>query len=172
MDDMLKDFCDESKGLCEQLDEILDKVESDVTTQVKHLEGFGQIVDRIMGGAKILALDYPPEHPVHAIGTFTELCKLIGYKASQVTNNPNLTTVVVAFLQDAMETLEALLEEIVSPQPQHVSEFITMTFIDRLKWLATKFDENLRATVAVSKESAQSTQNDVEALLRQMGVKS
>lgn len=169
MDDILKEFQLESKELIVQMIEILERVESD-PSQLRELETFGQIVDRIMGGAKVLALEYPPSHPVHAIGNFSELCKLVGYKASQVTNNQHLITVVIAFLLDASETLHDLNEEIVAPAPKKISELLTATFLDRLQWVAKKFDENLRATVAVTKESAKSTQDDIDALLKQMGV--
>jgi len=169
MDDILKEFVDESKGLIEQMIEILEKVESD-PSQLKELETYGQIVDRIMGGAKVLALDHPATHPVHSIANLSELCKLVGYKASQVTNNPHLITVVIAFLLDATETLASLNAEIAVPQPKKISDLLTATFLDRLQWLAKKFDENLRASVAITKESAKSTQDDIDALLRQMGV--
>lgn len=169
MDDILKEFVDESKGLIDQMIEILETVESD-PSQLKQLETYGQIVDRIMGGSKVLALDYPFTHPVHSIANFSELCKLVGYKASQVTNNSHLITVVIAFLLDATETLQALNTEIMAPEPKRVSELLTATFLDRLQWLAKKFDENLRSSVAITKSTAKSTQDDIDALLKQMGV--
>jgi len=170
MDDMLKDFCAESKGLIDQMAEILEKVEAD-PTQFKVLEEFGQVVDRIMGSAKFLALNYPPDHPIHGMANFAELCKIIGYKASQTNNNSNLITVVVAFLFDATEALATMTYVIDTDQTKMLNEVLTSTFLDRLHWLASKFDENLRATVAITKESANSTQADIDALLKQMGVK-
>lgn len=163
------EFVVESKGLTDQLTEILESVVEDPKL-FKELEAFGQIVDRIMGSAKFIALDYPPEHPSHAIANFTELCKIIGYKASQVGDNPPLTSTVAAFLLDATETLDQLYKQLESGQSEQLSSLLTTTFLDRLRWLATKFDENLRTTVAINKESAKSTQNDIDAILKQMGI--
>jgi hypothetical protein len=169
MDDILQDFVAESKELTAQLTEVLELVEEDPKLY-KELEGFGQIVDRIMGSAKYLALDLPPEHPMHAIASFTELCKIIGYKASQVGNNENLTTTVAAFLLDATETLGELYDQTLADTKGGATALLSTTFLDRLRWLATKFDENLRASVAITKESAKSTQDDIDAILKQMGV--
>lgn len=171
MDDMLKDFVDEAKELTDQLTEILEVVEGE-PGKYKEFERFGQIVDRLMGGAKLCALDHPQDHPVHTIANFTELCKIIGYKASQVSGNEQLATTVASFLLDATETLCALYDRCETGTKGNLNEVLTATFLDRLQWLATKFDESLRPTVAISKASANSTQSDIDSILKQMGLNS
>jgi hypothetical protein len=169
VDEILVEFLNESKQLTEELIPILEKVEED-PTHYKEFDTFGQIIDRIMGGAAVLALDRPAGDPVHMIAKFTELCKVIGYKASQV-NNPELATITASFLIDASETLLELYEQIKSGQAGSIGEYLTETFLDRLKWLAKKFDDSLSGSIAVTKESAASAQDDIDAILKQMGMK-
>jgi hypothetical protein len=165
MDEILVEFVGETKSLVEDMTAALEVVEED-PTKVQELERFGQVIDRIMGGAKTIALDFPAIHPIHTLANFAELCKVIGYKASQVHNNSHLITVVVSFLFDATETIEELLRNIEANDVHRMNSVVTATFLDRLKWLTQSFDESLRATVATS------SQEDINDLLRKLGVTS
>lgn len=176
MDDILKEFAVESKELIQEMVDILELVEVQ-PDKYTELEKYGQVVDRIMGGAKVLALDHPPAHMIHTIGNFAELCKLIGYKASQIGSNAQFLTIVVAFLMDATETLQDLNSGLEGGQTKPINELVTQTFLERLRWLAGQFDKNLRASVATGTENkagdAQleaSTQADIDSLLKQMGL--
>jgi hypothetical protein len=158
---------DESNELIAQLIEILEKVEAD-PTRPEELATFAQIVDRIMGSAATAAIDLPSDHQIHVITRFAELCKLIGYKASHMTGNPALTAVVTAFLMDATESLQRLTQIILSGQKRDINQIITKTFLERLQMLAAKFDAfgHIPSTL----EGAQSSQNQIDDLLKKMGL--
>jgi chemotaxis protein histidine kinase CheA len=173
MDEILEEFTRESKDLIEQMTGILESVEED-PKRFQKLEDFGQTVDRIMGGAKSIAMGYPPEHATHVIANYCELCKLVSYKASQIPDNPDLTNIVTALLLDATETLEQLTSQLENHGDSQIKNVMTTTFLDRLKWVATKFDENLRASVAIttngSPATKSSTQQDIDQILKQLGL--
>ena len=88
MKEIILDFCNETIGLIDELESILEELEEDPTQHGK-LEKFGQIIDRIMGAAKSLALE--------EMANFCELGKAIGYQSGQV-EDPALLNVVIAVL--------------------------------------------------------------------------
>lgn len=146
MEEILKEFGAESTNLIAQLNEILEQLEENAT-QSGLFEEFGQVVDRMMGTASTLSIDFDPGHPLHTIAKYCELCKIISYKSSQITNQPQLLTVVVALLLDATETLEKLVTAAVNQSQESLQDLVTKTFLERLHWIAGRFDKNLRATV-------------------------
>lgn len=162
MDDILVEFSAESKSLLEQMTKSLESVEEDAS-RLSDLEQFGQLVDRIMGGAKSIALAYPPEHNIHLIAKFCELCKAIGYKGSQTQNNPQLVQVVTALLLDATETLNDIVSDLSETQMQ-VEDVMTKTFLDRLNWVMHHFDPNLRGSVAINSPA------DIDKMLKSLGM--
>ncbi|NJL24357.1 MAG: hypothetical protein HC902_03735 [Calothrix sp. SM1_5_4] len=140
-----------------QLIDILESIEGDYS-QYRRLEEFGQIVDRIMGSAKSLAVMIPSHKAVlESIGLYGELCKAVSYKASQVDNNPELYNIVVALLLDATEMLEEMVERSENEELD-MRRYLTSAFIDRLKWIDQRFPSNLRGSVAI------------EGLLKALGV--
>jgi len=169
MDEILDEFRNESKGLVSEMLEILEEVEG----QFDHrflLENFGQVVDRIMGGAKNLELAYEENENIRKIAKYSELCKLVGYKTSQI-DNPDLFTVSVALLLDATEMLDDLVEKFGTDKEIDVSQILSSTFLDRLSWVAGKFDENLRASVAVNKDKKDGkSQDQIDDLLKSLGI--
>jgi hypothetical protein len=187
MNEILIEFQSESKALIVQLMQILESVEAEPSLY-KSLEQYGQIVDRIMGAAKSLNQMIPHNAKLETIGNFAALGKVIGYKASQVGNNEQLVTVAVALLLDATEVLGQLNDTLLETGSTANGELLSDTFLDRLKWLATKFDETLRATLAIDKSSAkpsgkaaqpnatgpqayQPVLNEIDAVLKKLGVK-
>jgi hypothetical protein len=162
MDEILDEFRNESKQLLAQMSDALEIVEED-SGRTDQLESFGQIVDRMMGGAKSIAMGYPPEHNIHLISKFCELCKAIGYKSSQVKNNSNLTQISAALLLDATETLEDLVNNLAGEQVA-VKDVVTKTFLDRLNWVLKHFDPNLRGSVAIN------SQADIDKMLKNLGL--
>lgn len=168
--ELLNDFKSESLELISQLMPLLEEVEEDHTKN-KRLEEFGQIIDRLMGTAKSFAEMNVCSAEMNKIGSFAELCKIVGYRSSQIGNNENLTNIVVAFLMDAIESLEEMIGSIDGARAQlNMSEFVTNTFLDRLKWLSSQFDQNLRATVGTSATPNQMGQMDIDQLLKKMGI--
>lgn len=169
MDEMLVDFQEESKGLVEELVDILDEVEGEYENR-SQLEKFGQVVDRIMGGAQSLemALD-EPSVGLSMIGKYAQICKTVGYKASQIDDNEEFYNIVVAFLLDANEMLESLVDNL--GDDSNAQSTMSETFLDRLKWISGQFKEGMRASVAVEGDKpAGNSQADIDALLKSLGV--
>ncbi len=167
MDEFLIDFQSESKTLVGQLLEILEAIESDYS-QYKRLEEYGNIVDRIMGTAKTLAEAVPELKVVmDSIGSYGELCKAVSYKASQIADNRNLHTVMVALLLDATEMLQSMIDHIRDSKELDLKKVLSKTFLDRLRWASQQFDSSVRATLDYGDQNTQATIND---LLKALGV--
>ena len=79
--EILIEFREESKALNDKLLEILEKCEGDFT-QAQSLEEYGNTVDRVMGGAKSLAMQFSkPGHLTQVLGDYAAICKAVSYKA-------------------------------------------------------------------------------------------
>lgn len=171
--EILVEFTGESKQLITTLMDLLESIEGDYS-QYNRLEEYGQVVDRIMGGVKSVAMSFAESHFIHDFSRYAELCKLISYKASQVSNNQNLFDVTVAFLLDATEMLDTMNSELSEQQEQTAKEYLSKAFLDRLKWLANQFDASLRASVAINEPTVQddtnAMQKQIDDLLKQLGV--
>ncbi len=172
--ELLTGFIAESNGLIAYMTEILEACETDFRL-VKRLEDYGQNVDRIMGGAQSLAMMEPDtEHLIHRIGNYSALCKAVGYKTSQITNNQNFYEICVALLLDATEILEEMIQELEkSPDGKgnSMKEMVSQTLIDRVRWVSSQFSEEYRASVAVtSKDSNKMSQNQIDDLLKKLGL--
>lgn len=173
--EILEDFTTESKTLLDQLIELLQDADGDPSL-VSNLDKYGQIVDRMMGGAKSLAQafpeEFPPGHLLHQFGDYAAVCKSVGYKASQIHDNEPFYNVCVAFLLDATEMLQKMLKMLNADSSLNVSQLLTKTFLERLSWINAQFKGDVRATVA-SKEtgsSPQATQTEIDDLLKKLGV--
>lgn len=167
MDELLTEFKAESKGLAEDLVNILEEIEGKFS-QYKRLEEFGQIVDRIMGGASSLAHAINVPQLVQ-ISKYSELCKLVGYKGSQNTSDEQLYTIVVAFLLDAVEMLQIMIDNLGDDHAKPIKELVSNTFLDRLRWIDKRFAAGLRVSVAVKSDKEQS-QDDIDQLLKTLGL--
>ena len=171
MDSMIVEFQKEAKVLILQLDEILKGVEADGSKSTD-LETYGQIVDRIMGGAKSIAEVFALRQ-LTQVGQCAELCKIVGYKGSQVGADKSLFTVVVAFLMDATDVLSEMVERL-SDDDADLLTTLSATFLDRLKWISEKFKTGLRSSVAtVADKKAKPVpngQNEIDDVLKKMGL--
>jgi hypothetical protein len=167
--DIVKDFVDESKGIVQDLVDLLENIEGDFS-QVGQLEEYGQRVDRIMGGAKSLALMVPPDDPLHTIADYAALCKAVGYKASQIDNNPQFYDICVALLLDATETLKDWIERLGEGTAADLKNTFTTTFLERLRWVSNQFGADVRASVDSKKSQKKMDQNEIDELLRKLGV--
>ena len=172
MDEILLEFKEESKDLVAQLLDILDSAEEGFANKSK-LEEYGQIVDRIMGGAKSVAMASESPMP-EQIGKYAELCKIVGYKGSQISEDGPFYTVVIAFLQDATEMLDQMVDVTGTKKELSIKELLSETFLDRLKWISERFEEGLRASVATKMDKAEKKQEneqaDIDAILKQLGL--
>jgi hypothetical protein len=167
-EDIVKDFVIESKEIVQGLVVLLEGIEGDFS-QVSKLEEYGQRVDRIMGGAKSLALLVPANHPLHMVADYSALCKVVGYKASQIQNNPQFFDVCVALLLDATETLSEWIEGLGGDTSQDLKNSFTSTFLERLRWVSNQFSAEVRGSVDAGKPKKM-VQNEIDELLRKLGV--
>ena len=163
--EIVRDFLKESKALIEIMTDQLESVEVDIT-DFKLLAEFGNNVDRIMGGAKSLAMMYPQNVALTKISDFSALCKAVGYKASNSRNNESLISTSVALLLDAVEALELLLDNL-DASDEELREFIPKEFLERLKWVSDQFEDNISASVdAGNVDKSQ----EITALLKKLGL--
>ncbi|MCM2281234.1 MAG: hypothetical protein NDI61_05235 [Bdellovibrionaceae bacterium] len=163
MDEIIAEFQSESKTLIGQLLEILEGIE-DGTYPYKRLEEYGQLIDRIMGTAKSLAVvSEELKEPFEAIGTYGELCKVVSYRASQIVGNDSLCAIVVGLLLDATEMLSEMVDKL-SVQ-LNVKGFMSSTFLDRVRWVSSQFGSDLRGTL-----QSGLPQNEIDNLLKALGV--
>ncbi|HPI41851.1 MAG TPA: hypothetical protein PLJ21_13660, partial [Pseudobdellovibrionaceae bacterium] len=167
--DILNDFILESKKLVEDSLEILNEVEGQ-PDQAKRLADYGNLVDRIMGGARSLALLVPKDHAIHMVSDYAAVCKAVGYKSSQILENDSFFSACVGLLLDATETLEKLLDGVETPTVE-LKKSIPGTFIDRLQWVSKRFSKDFRSSVsAVTDPSGAMSQDDIDGLLKKLGI--
>lgn len=167
---IVADFQVESKNLIDQMTEILDLCEGDFE-KVKDLERFGQTVDRIMGGAKSLGVMFSDQsHVIHQIGDYAAICKAVGYKASQIKDNPQFFDICVALLQDATETLDEMVESVTDAQTLSMKQILSKTFLERLKWVSAQFGNEYRESVEVNQNAGKLNQSEIDDLLKKLGL--
>lgn len=168
--EIVEDFVRESKSLIEELLDLLEKIEGNFS-EVRRLSDYGNNVDRIMGGAKSLAMMSPNEDSaLHMISDYAALCKAVGYKASQIKNNEQFFDICVALLLDATENLSHLINNI-DKSEAFLKETIPQAFIDRLRWVSNQFSEEYAMSVGRgSAEEPKLGQSDIDDLLRKLGL--
>ena len=160
MKEIVLEFCEESKGLFQELEEILEVLEDDYTNAGK-MEEFGQIIDRIMGAAKTMG--------ANDIATLCELGKTIGYKASQTRNAP-LLEIVVAILFDTIDILNKIINNIENGIVADIKDIGPQTFVKRLKWLSDKFKDIERSSVTMQESKQQLDQANIDDLMSSLGL--
>jgi chemotaxis protein histidine kinase CheA len=166
--EIIKDFCDESDALFEELTDALECLE-DNPKDTSKLEKFGQVIDRIMGAAKSIE--------AHDIATFCELGKVIGYKSSQVQDSV-IVNVVVAILFDAVDILTKMVYGLRTGDKSALKDLNMEAFGTRLKWLSEKFKHIERASVAFTaeqkkekeKKETQLNQSSIDDLMAALGL--
>jgi hypothetical protein len=120
------------------------------------LQEFSQKIDRIMGAAKVLSLEEPSHLGLKRMGALAELCKALGYKASEQKQN-KLVPIFAAFFEDAVSVTEDLLNALHDEKKStEISQKFTPVLIKRLEWLKGK----LMAT------PSQTTQAEIDALIK------
>lgn len=166
--EIVEDFVSESKTLIADLLSLLESIEGDFS-QVSRLVDYGNNVDRIMGGAKNLALMATPDHALHMISDYAALCKAVGYKASQISDNEQFFDVCVALLLDATETLDTLLDNI-HTKSATLKETIPQAFIERLRWVSNQFSEEYSMSVGTGTAPQKLKQSEIDDLLKKLGL--
>lgn len=167
--EILQDFQVESKKLLTDMAKVLEEAEGNIQ-QARSLEDYGLYVDRIMGGAKSIAMNFPDQtHIIHKIADYSEVCKAVGYKTSQVWDNEPFYDICIALLMDATDALGDMIENMLQAPQTDVRQLINKHLIDRLKWVSAKFGAEYRSTVAIDKKTKMS-QGDIDGLLKKLGV--
>jgi hypothetical protein len=155
--DILNDFYTESKGLIDELIELLESMEGDFKQKDK-LRVFGNKIDRIMGAASSIAMMAEPDHGLNLITDYTSLCKVVAYKAADNETNAKLYDVTVALLLDATEALSVLIFKIELPMAE-LKQSISPNFIERVRWVSEQF----------SKQDSLKAQSEIDDLMKKLG---
>ncbi len=162
---ILDDFLQESLTLVEQCIELLETIESN-PSEVERLGEFANLIDRVMGGAKSLALGLSEENALHLIGDYCAICKSVGYQSSRIQNNVQLYDIAVALLLDAVEMVRTLFQRLDTSRSE-LKKLFTTTFLDRLKWMSVQFDE-IEKNRKYGGPKMQ--QNEIDELLKKLGL--
>jgi hypothetical protein len=160
---ILDDFTKESLILVDECIELLESIEND-PSEVERLSDFANRIDRVMGGAKSLALIAPADHPLHLIGDYCAICKSVGYQGAGIQNNDQFFNIVVALLLDAVEMTKILFEKLDSSATE-LKKLFTTTFLERLKWISFQYDE-----LAKKRTGQHMQQNEIDELLKKLGL--
>lgn len=165
---ILIDFQNESEKLVAELLEILESCEGNFS-QVLRLEKYGQIVDRIMGGAKSLLPQAAAQtETFQKIADVSALCKAVGYKSSQIKTDEDFFNACVAVLFDATEVLKELLIGITTASKPKV---LSTALIERLRWISGKFGAEFKDSIDVhGGKSQKMSQGDIDELMKKMGL--
>ena len=161
---ILSDFKEESLNLINECIELLESIEDD-PSEVEKLKEFANLIDRVMGGAKSLALMAPPDHALNLIGDYCAICKSVGYQGAQIFNNDQFYNVVVALLLDAVEMTKDLFSKLDSSVAD-LKKLFTTTFLERLKWVSFQYDELEKRRNNGKKLG----QNEIDDLLKKLGL--
>lgn len=157
MQDMVQDFCKESKDIFNGLENLLEDYEETPAPEI--LEEFGQRIDRVMGAAKSLE--------ANTMGAFCELGKTISYKASQA-NDQKLLDIVVSILFDTIDILQKVNSKIKVDQIEDVENLNLDAFGTRLHWIADKFKDIQRSSVDIG--GSPQDQKSIDDLLSELGL--
>lgn len=167
---ILAEFQSESKKLLQQMKIILEDCGTGAAPALR-LEDYGNLVDRIMGGAKSIAVALSVQvHPIHKVSDYADVCKVVGYKTSQIKDHDAFFEICIALLLDATEVLEELILGLMTMKPEDVNSLITQKILDRLRWVAGKFGEDGQVGRASKDRKGKLNQKNIDDLLKKLGV--
>lgn len=140
-EEILNEFKLESGQLLRDLSTLVEQLEAWAGEFPKAIvEEFAVKADRIMDASKTIGMLEPENKGFYRLGYVAQLCKYIGYKASQ-NATPQLTNILAAFWADAVEVLEELLNTVDKPEENEVvSKNFAVILQGRLKWLLNQVD--------------------------------
>ena len=161
--DVIHEFIDEAKTICQEMEMVLGIFEEDVSQKVS-LEEFIQLAGRISGGAKGVGLN--------SVSLYCDLGQNIANKANKV-NIDAILDVVAAVLFDFVAYLDKMIEDIKIGSEESIKNLKDQGFVTRLKWLLGKFSElGVEEEVDSSQpvENKQMDQASVDAMLDGLGL--
>jgi len=135
----IEEFKKESLGLMKELNSVVENLERPSKEfPGALLEEFSQKIDRIMGTVKTLAISEPEHRGLRAIGSISEICKHMGYKAA-VAQVTTLIPLYAAFWLDSLEVLQDFINTVddESRTTQQGRSFAPI-LQKRLEWLNQK----------------------------------
>ncbi len=162
---ILNDFVKESLILMDDCYELLESAEEN-PSEVEKLADFANRIDRVMGGARSLALGFDNDHALYLIGDYCAICKSVGYQGAKIQNNDQLYNVTVALLLDAIEMVKTFLGKL-DVKASALKKTFPSAFLERLKWISFQFDEIDRKANASGQRLEQ---NEIDALLKKLGL--
>lgn len=172
MNEQISNFREESEKWIDEALELLENAEESADLKISDeslLEEYVQKIDQVVAGAKSLyASQKVPA--LEEISKFTELCKIVGYKGSQIDTQEDLYPLVVAFLLDATEIVAKLIANLEKDQPRALDEIASKTFLDRLKWISEKFEADLSDAPDLDADESAKAHGEIDAILQQLGL--
>lgn len=167
---ILTEFQSESKRLLKEMIVILEDCGTGASPALR-LEEYGNLVDRIMGGAKSISVVLSVKiHPIHKVSDYAEVCKLVGYKTSQVRDHDAFFEICIALLLDATEVLQEMIVGLLKMNDEDVNNLITDKILDRLKWISHKFGDDGQGGGTSRPRKSRLNQKNIDDLLKKLGV--
>jgi len=168
---ILDDFQAEARRLLVELHEVL-KLSRPGFSHRQTMGEFGQKVDRIMGAARTLPLNLSGEFQVlDQVSEYTSICKDLGYRCSQLDDNPQLYETTLQLLTEAIEILDQIFQVSFFSSSKKAAAILTSAKINKLKLVLTLFNREAsgqdRASVAGAEKL---NQKQIDQLLKKLGM--
>ena len=165
--EILEGFREEANQILKELAPVVEALEEAASVfPADRLTEFAQKIDRIMGAAKTLGMLNPDHQGLKRIGLITEICKALGYKASEIKRSEVLP-LFAAFWADTLDVVSELIDVLEDEvKSAAIADRFSLVLQKRLKWLS----EKLAAFESTATAAKGSEQIDVDALLKELGV--
>lgn len=164
--ELLSEFIAESRRLVDECESLLEDIEDDAS-QAPRLAEFANKIDRVMGGAKSLAMLGSPQHPLHIVGDITALCKALGERGAKAASQEQLYMLTVAFCLDAVEITRKLLVALQDPSAEAPPE-LKAAILDRVNWMAGIY-KKIPKGMLDNEIAPKLDQNEIDDLMKKLG---
>ena len=139
-DEILEEFDAESKTIVQEALSILNTVLENLD-QFRDLSKYSNAIDRIMGGAATVAIEYRADHPLHLVKEYTLVCKVLSLQLAESDSNRELLKSCVALLVEATKIVEKLLKSL-HLSATEISSVIPQNFIFNLSKISDQFKKS------------------------------
>lgn len=177
--EILEGFREEANQILKELATVVEGLDETTTEfPAALLTEFAQKIDRIMGAAKTLSMESPDHVGLKRIGQIAEICKVLGYKASEI-KRLSIIPVFAAFWADTLDAISELIEALEDEKESSaIAGRFSLVLEKRLRWLSDKLTAlNPKASGTLSSgsgadaaPSAPASQIDVDELLKGFGI--
>ncbi len=171
-DPIVVEFIEESRNIIKDLNLVLEQAEAG-SENARNLATYGQMTERILTRATALAMKMASKsagrnNTIEKIADYAAVCKVVGYKTAQIKDNPGFYSTCVALLLDATEVMSEMFNLLEQDQEINAKAVISLTLIERLKWVSGKFSSDYREKISV-KTPVKLNQNEIDTLLIKLG---